>query len=95
MDRSIRIGVYKILRKLGAKREEIDPDVKLQNLLEYYADDWNILLFFLESKFDIFISQDQEQAIVTVEDTIEIVHSNLNKSINFVPNVLQSKLMLA
>lgn len=95
MDRSIRIGVYKILRKLGAQREEINPENKLKNLLEYYNDDWNILLFFLESKFDIFINKEQEEQLITVEDTIEIVRANLNKSINFVPNVLQSTLMFA
>lgn len=95
MDRSIRIGVYKILRKLGAKREEITPEIKLQNLLEYYSDDRNILLFFLESRFDIFINEKQEEQLVTVEDTIEIVRSNLNKSINFVPNILKPSLMLA
>jgi acyl carrier protein len=73
MEKEIKLGVYRILRKLGVHREEIYPEAKFST--DYFFDDkdWNCFLFFIESKFDISISDDEQKELVTVGTTIDFV----------------------
>ncbi len=73
MDKLIRIEVYRILRKLGAKREEITPETLLKKLIAFDEQEWTFFLFFLESRFNISINNEEEQKLVTIENTIDIV----------------------
>ncbi|HAM99080.1 MAG TPA: acyl carrier protein [Marinilabiliales bacterium] len=78
MEKEIKLGVYRILRKLGVNREEIYPEAKFNT--DYFFDDmdWNCFLFFIESKFNISISDDEQKELVTVANTIDIVDRHVH-----------------
>ena len=76
MSRDILIGTYKILRKLGANRDDILPDADFKNDLFFDETDQTCLLFFVESNFNISISKQEESGLVTVNDLVEIVHKH-------------------
>lgn len=78
MERLVHIGVYRILRRFGAQREEINPNSKLADLFEIDEIEWNCFMFFLESKFNISISKEEELQLVTVRNVIEAVTNRLN-----------------
>lgn len=73
MSKEILIGTYKILRKLGADRDEIIPEAVLKTDLFFDETDQTCLLFFIESNFDIEISPKEELDIRTVNDLVEII----------------------
>jgi acyl carrier protein len=73
MDKSIRIGVYRIFRKLGIKRDEIFPEAFLRKNIFFDDQEWICFLFFIESHFDITLSKSDEEEIMTVESTIELI----------------------
>lgn len=77
MERIIRIGVYRILRRLGADRNEILPQSELSHLIEFDQTEWTCFMFFIESKFDISILLKEERQLVSVEDTMNLVHQKL------------------
>jgi len=80
MDKTIRIGLYRILRKLGVKREQIIPDALLKGKFFFDNQDWNCFLFFLETNFNITISAEDELKLETVGSTINTIHSKLMKN---------------
>lgn len=95
MDKAIRIGVYRILRKLGVKRNDISIDARLNKIIEFDAQEWTIFLFLLESRFDIFIDNQYEKRLITVEDTIETVRHILNQSMRIGARIMQPALISA
>lgn len=78
MEKEIKLGVYRILRKLGVNRDEIYPEAKFST--DYFFDDidWNCFLFFIESKFNISITDDEQKELVTVANTIDIVDKHIH-----------------
>ncbi len=80
MERSVRIGVYRILRRFGAQREDIMPNSKLSDLFEIDEVEWNCFMFFLESKFNISISKEEELKLVTVKNTIDTISNRHSPS---------------
>jgi len=73
MDKSVRIGLYRILRKLRVRREDIYEDAQLKNNLIENDIEWNCLLFFIESRFEMQISKNQENSLITVGNTIDFI----------------------
>lgn len=80
MERFIHTGVYRTLRKLGAAREEIMLNAKLNDLFEIDEVEWNCFMFFLESRFNISFNRNEELKMITVEDTIVAVNNKLNQT---------------
>ncbi len=77
MENLVKIGVYRILRKMGAEREEIMPDARLMHNLLFDEQDWECFLFFVETHFNIQIPKEEEQKLVTVANTIELVQASI------------------
>jgi len=77
MEKEIKLGVYRILRKLGVNRDEIYPEAKFNT--DYFFDDkdWNCFLFFIESKFDISITDEEQKELVSVGNTIDFVDKHI------------------
>lgn len=91
MERLIHIGVYRILRRFGALREEIKPSSNLSDLFEIDDVEWNCFMFFLESKFNVSIRPDEEVKLVTVNQTIELLKNKLHEP----TRILNSKMNYA
>jgi acyl carrier protein len=79
MEKEIKLGIYRILRKLGVNRDEIKPETQFQNDLFFDEIDWNCFLFFVESKFNISISNDEEGQLQTIENSIDIIDRHLHQ----------------
>jgi len=63
---------------MGAKREEIELDSALKNLIYFDDQEWLCFLFFLESKFNLSLTEQDERKLQTVESTINTVQLKLN-----------------
>lgn len=77
MEKEINVGMYRILRKLGVTREDIKPETQFKNDLFFDETDWNCFMFFVESKFNIAISNEEEIEFQTIENSINIVNKHL------------------
>ncbi|MFV0290778.1 MAG: hypothetical protein ACK5IJ_07765 [Mangrovibacterium sp.] len=75
--KTTRIALYKILRKMGIKRQEICATASLKSDLSFDAQDLNLFFYFLEGRFNIFINNEEEQAIQTVNDAIDYIDSRV------------------
>jgi acyl carrier protein len=77
MNSRVKFGVYKLLLELGVKKEDIQIDAALSNIIPYLNTEWNCFLFFLESKYNIRLNEEDEQKLITVENTVEQVQHHL------------------
>ena len=82
MSRDILIGTYKILRKLGAEREEIKPETALKTDLFFDEIDRTCLLFYIESNFNIDLTEQEENNLNTVSDILQVVSNHKTKLLN-------------
>ncbi len=67
------LSLYKIFRKMGVERNEISLNTSLSKDLCFDNFDMNIFLFFLESRFDININEEDVPKLQTVGKTLEFV----------------------
>lgn len=79
MEKEINVGIYRILRKLGVTREDIKPETQFKNDLFFDETDWTCFMFFVESKFNIAISNEEEVKFDTIENSINIVNKHLHQ----------------
>lgn len=78
MEKEIKLGVYKILRKLGVDRDDIQPETQFKNDLFFDDMDMTCFLFFVESKFNISISDEETNQLKTIENSISVVDHHLH-----------------
>lgn len=79
MNNDIKFGIYKLLLQLGVKKEDIKPEAPLNTIIPYMHTEWNCFLFFLESKFNIDINEQEEQYLITVGSTIDTVAARIHR----------------
>lgn len=77
MEKKTRLGMYRILRKLGVKRDEINPEVSFKTDLFFDDNDWLCFLFFVESRFDISIDDQELDSFTNIEASIKTVNRYL------------------
>lgn len=80
MHKEINLGLYRILRKLGVNRDDIRPETQFQNDLFFDDTDWNCFLFFVESKFNISISNEEEIQLHTIANSVDIIDRHLHQA---------------
>lgn len=80
MEKEIKLGVYRILRKLGVNREEILPEAQFKNDLFFDDMDMTCFLFFVESKFNISISDEETNQLTTIGNSIKVVDRHLHET---------------
>ena len=78
MEKQVRLGVYRVLRKVGVNRQYIYPEASFTNNLFFDDIDWKCFLCFVEEQFNIEINDEEAQRLVTVENTIELVNKRLS-----------------
>ncbi|MBR5167707.1 MAG: hypothetical protein IKW86_06530 [Salinivirgaceae bacterium] len=78
MEKQVRLGVYRVLRKVGVNRQYIYPEASFTNDLFFDDIDWKCFLCFVEEQFKIEINDEEAQRLVTVENTIELVNKRLS-----------------
>lgn len=76
MPNDILIGTYKILRKLGAKRNEIKPETAFEDDLFFDETDKTCLLFFVESNFHFQFTPNEEKKLRTINDLVQVIYNH-------------------
>lgn len=72
-NKTIRRTLYKVLRKTGVPRKEIELDASFDEDLRFDQVDWALFLYHLESSFNIAINEDDVLRLNRVKDSIELV----------------------
>jgi len=80
MEKYTRIGMYRVLRKFGLKRDEIYPEASFQTDLFFDENDWQCFLFFIENKFKISIDDKEIKNFTNLESSISVVNAHLARN---------------
>lgn len=75
-NKGIRRNLYKVLRKTGVPRDRIQENAALQDELLYDEVDMVCFLYYLESKFNVNISNDEIPQLRSVSSTIEYLQKH-------------------
>jgi len=76
-----RIEIYRALRKMGVKREEITTETNLTTDLCFDDTDKLCFIFLVESRLNIELTNEEIQSIKTVDDIINFASNELHKQV--------------
>lgn len=66
----IRRNLYRVLRKTGVGKSDIQPEATYNSDLNFDSVDWKIFTFYLEGIFDISIHDEELYNLKSVGDTV-------------------------
>jgi acyl carrier protein len=69
--RAIRRNLYKVLRKTGVPRDLIAEDAELRDELLLDDIDMTCFLYYLETKFDVDVKNEEIGQLISVKSTID------------------------
>lgn len=67
--------MYKVLRKTGVSRSDIELEASFQEDLKFDQVDWTIFLFYVEESFNIDIDEKDVMKLHQVKDTLKLVRN--------------------
>ena len=74
-NRTIRRTLYRVLRKTGVPRKEIELDATFDEDLNFDQVDWALFLFYLEECFKINVEDEEISRMHQVKDTLNLMQS--------------------
>ena len=69
-DKTIRRNLYRVLRKTGVQKKDIDINATFNDDLKFDTVDWTIFTFYLEGIFNISVNDKELVGFVNVNDTL-------------------------
>ncbi|WP_321289506.1 acyl carrier protein [uncultured Sunxiuqinia sp.] len=72
-NKTIRRTLYRVLRKTGVPRKEIELDAAFNDDLNFDQVDWALFLFYLEDFFKIDVKDEEISRMHVVKDTLSFV----------------------
>jgi len=72
-DKTIRRIMYRVLRKTGIPKEEIELEASFQDDLNFDKVDWNLFLFYMEDFFNISVPDVEIPNLKRVKDSVKLV----------------------
>ena len=72
-NKTIRRILYRVLRKTGVPRNEIQLEASFEEDLRFDQVDWALFLYYLEDSFNIAINEDQISRLSRVKDSFKLV----------------------
>lgn len=69
--KTIRRNLYKVLRKTGVPKNRISEDASLRGELFIDDLDMNCFLFYLETRFDLDINNEEIPQLTSVKSTLD------------------------
>ena len=72
-NKSTRRTLYRVLRKTGVKRENIQLDASYNDDLKFDHVDWTLFIYYLESFFQIRLSDRDISEMRLVSDTLSLL----------------------
>ncbi|MGD9931704.1 MAG: acyl carrier protein [Mangrovibacterium sp.] len=72
-NRTLRRTLYRVLRKTGVPRNNIELDASFQEDLKFDQVDWALFLYYLEDSFNIDIDDNDVSRLFQVKDSLDLV----------------------
>lgn len=72
-DKRIRRNLYRVLRKTGVEKKDINDEASFRNDLQFDTVDWSIFTFYLEGVFDISIKDEELMKLESIQNTIKFL----------------------
>ena len=72
-NKTARRTLYKVLRKTGVSRSDIELDASVREDLKFDQLDWTLFLFYLEEQFHINNKDDQARQLHQVKDSLRLL----------------------
>jgi acyl carrier protein len=72
-EKKIRRNLYRVLRKTGVKKNDIQPEASFRNDLNFDSVDWKIFTFYLEGIFNISVRDEELLNLGNVNDTVKFL----------------------
>lgn len=72
-DRKIRRNLYRVLRKTGVNKKDINVNASFNDDLQFDTVDWTIFTFYLEGVFDISLKDEEFRELSNVRNTIQFL----------------------
>ena len=69
-EKKIRRNLYRVLRKTGINKNDIQPEANYSYDLNFDWVDWQIFTYYLEGIFNISIHDDELHKLRNVNDTV-------------------------
>ncbi|QGY44498.1 acyl carrier protein [Maribellus comscasis] len=69
-DKSIRRNLYRVLRKTGVQKKDINLNASFDEDLKFDNVDWKIFTYYLEGIFNISVNDQELGNFVNVKDTL-------------------------
>ncbi|HDR51250.1 MAG TPA: acyl carrier protein [Mariniphaga anaerophila] len=69
-EKKIRRNLYRVLRKTGVQKNDIQPEASFGKDLNFDSVDWKIFTFYLEGIFDISVRDEELSNLGNVNDTV-------------------------
>ena len=75
-NKTIRRTLYRVLRKTGVSRNDIELEASFREDLNFDQVDWALFLFYMEDSFKIAINEEEVSRLNQVKDSLELVENN-------------------
>ena len=75
-NKTIRRTLYRVLRKTGVPRDNIELEASFQDDLNFDQVDWAIFLYYMENSFNIAINEEDVSRLNQVKDSLELIENN-------------------
>lgn len=72
-EKKVRRNLYRVLRKTGVGKKDIQPKASYNSDLNFDSVDWKIFTFYLEGIFDIYVHDDELNNLKSVDDTVNFL----------------------
>lgn len=77
-DKKIRRNLYRVLRKTGVQKQNINLTSSFNDDLQFDLVDWSIFAYYLEGVFHISINDDELDKLENVTKTIQFLERSAN-----------------
>lgn len=74
-NKTIRRTLYRVLRKTGVPRNNIELEASFQDDLNFDQVDWAIFLYYMEDTFNIAINEEDVLRLNQVKDSLELIEN--------------------
>ncbi len=72
-EKKIRRNLYRVLRKTGVQKKDIQPETSYNRDLNFDSVDWNIFTYYLEGIFNISVRDEELVKLDNVDETVKFL----------------------
>jgi acyl carrier protein len=72
-EKKIRRNLYRVLRKTGVRKNDIQPHASFHSDLNFDSVDWEIFTYYLEGIFDISVHDEELHNLKNLNDTVNFL----------------------